>query len=93
MRVAVVDAAGQRHSASLPFAGADHVVIARCPDCGQAPCRVRGTGITHHDHDTYYARAVALCCRAAIGGMETKVETIFGIKEDEAVLNGRPRVY
>lgn len=69
-----------------------HVTIEKCPLCGAVPGKVRGTGITSHDHDTYRADAVTLCCDRPIGQMRTKVDTIFGIDEDEAVC-ARARVY
>lgn len=94
MKIVVVDGVtGARHAATVPFAGADHCAIDRCPRCDVAPCKVGGTGITHHNHDTYFAGAVALCCRERIGTIETTVDTLFGIDEDNAVLHGRPRVY
>ncbi len=91
MRVTVIDADDQRHHAAIAENG-QFVTIERCPACRAESPQIRGTGITHHDHDTYYARAVAACCGAAMR-METMVSTIFGIEEDNAVLHGRPRVY
>lgn len=59
------------------------------------PVEVRGpdhaTGKDHTagvDGDAECAR-----CRAVVGRMAVRFETIFGAEEDEAVLNGRPRVY
>lgn len=57
------------------------------------PLPVKPGGAMRHDHDTYYADAIALCCLRRVGSMEQRVETMFGIDEDEAVLNGRCRVY
>ena len=73
--------------------GGGAVVVPTCPSCGADAARVRGLGVTHHDHDAYYAAARALCCGEVIGTMEAKVDTIFGIDEDERVLRGRCRVY
>lgn len=60
-----------------------------CPaieaDGAPLPLKVGGTGIKHHNHDTFFADAVALCCKKKIGTIETKVSTLFGIEEDEAV--------
>lgn len=85
---------GKSHTARLPFTGADHVTIAACPGsgCKEVPAKVAGSGISHHDHDTYHAPARTLCCGAR-GELRTTVSTIFGIEEDEAVLGGRTRVY
>jgi hypothetical protein len=84
----------QRLAARHPYADADHVLVdVACPSCAYAaPLKVRGASSTH-DHDTHRASAIALCCDATIGTMEVKVDTLFGIEEDRAVLNGRCRVY
>jgi hypothetical protein len=83
----------------------NHVTIPRCPFCGAEPGRVRGDGNVDHDHgygahyDTYRVRAIAQCCTdetriVDLGEMHVKVDTMFGIDEDEAVLvHGRARVY
>lgn len=100
MKISIVLNSGVRVAAKRPD-GADFVLILKCPNpkCNAAPCRVRGDGVRHHDHDTYYVRAIALCCTdqtqiVDIGGMRVKMDTLFGIVEDEAVLTyGRPRVY
>ncbi|TMQ09574.1 MAG: hypothetical protein E6J90_14075 [Deltaproteobacteria bacterium] len=91
MKVVVIDAGDRQHVATIAECG-EYVTIAACPSCHAAQPQIRGTGITHHDHNTYYARAVAQCCGAALR-METRVDTIFGIEEDERVLRGRARVY
>jgi len=83
----------KRHTAKLPYDGAAHVEIEACPACREAPAKVAGEGVSHHDHDTYYAPARTLCCGAR-GELRTTVSTVFGIEEDEAVLlRGRARVY
>jgi hypothetical protein len=91
VRVVIIDVNDRRHVATVGECG-EYVTIAACLSCHTARPQIRGAGITHHDHDTYYARAVARCCGAALR-METRVDTIFGIDEDERVLRGRPRVY
>jgi hypothetical protein len=58
--------------------------------CGSS--RVQGRDM-HHDHDTHYATAHCAECGARVGRLAAKVDTIFGIDEDDRVLNGRPRVY
>lgn len=100
MRISIVLNNGTRVAAKHPD-GTGFVLIPKCPNpkCNAAPCRVMGDGRVRHDHDTYYVRAIALCCTdqtqiVDIGEMQTKVETFFGIEEDEAVLvHGRARVY
>jgi hypothetical protein len=91
VRVTVIDTDDRRHVAAIAENG-EFVTIARCPSCRAEHPAIRGTGITRHDHDTYYAGAIAACCGAHLR-MQTTVSTIFGIDEDRAVLKGRPRVY
>lgn len=90
MKVTVIDSATNvRHRATV--AGNR---IERCPVCGAEPGEVAGIrGTQSHDHDTYRAEAATICCDTRIGTIEVRVSTVFGIHEDEAVLNGRPRVY
>lgn len=95
MKITLVSA-GRRLHAELPYYGADYVLVPQlqqCPGCHDA-LKVKGLVATvHHDHDTYYADAVCISCKHAVGELQTQVSTIFGIEEDEAVLNGRARVY
>lgn len=70
-------------------------VDAPCPACGApAPFKVAGDHRRIHSHDTYAAEARALCCNARVGVLKAKIETLFGLEEDAAVLvHGRARVY
>lgn len=86
----------KRFECTLSYNGADYV-IARgldiCPLC-KADLKVAGRkGTMRNDHDTYYAEAGCLSCGGTLGELQTQVSTVFGIDEDEAVLNGRARVY
>lgn len=102
MKITIVLSDGSRKPAHLPYDGATHVVCSiDCPH-GCAPVvvagiknllKISGTGINRTSHDCYFADAVALCCKKRIGTIETKVETIFGIEEDERVMSGPWRVY
>ncbi len=92
MKITVRLSDGQVIEATCPFEGSQAVdTNATCPRCSE-PLRVFG-GETAHDHDTYSAPAHCLACRNAIGTIRVRVSTLFGIDEDDAVLNGRPRVY
>ena len=92
MKVTIVDSeTGKRHRARVAASG-KHAEIEACPRCGATPGVIQGTGITHHNHDTYFAPAVATCCDAPIGTIETRVDTFFGIDEDNAA-QARCRVY
>lgn len=65
-----------------------------CPGCGATPFLVHGEGLTRHTTDTYRANGRAKCCGDAVGYLYAKVDTLFGIEEDDAVLRfGRARVY
>ncbi len=79
----------RRVDATLPYDGCYHVTVDEpCPSCEhESPLKLRGRG-EYHSHDTYHATAVALCCGVAVGKLEVKVNTLFGIEEDRAVLNG-----
>ena len=61
----------------------------RCK-CGDN--RVSGSEM-RRGHDEYVAVARCYGCKAFCGTLYAKVDTIFGIEEDDAVLNGRARVY
>jgi deoxycytidylate deaminase len=86
---------GSKAQATLPYDGADHVVTTLpCPHCKAEPLKARVDGSVQRAHDTYTtATTVTLCCEKKLGPMVAKVSTIFGIEEDERVLNGRCRVY
>jgi hypothetical protein len=92
-----VEIDGFRHLARAPHAEADHVVLVgvpKCPKCKhEAPVKVAGAHKRIESHDTYAADATLLCCKQRVGAMRVKVDTIFGIEEDERVLNGPWRVY
>jgi len=70
-----------------------------CPYCGASPFRVGGTGkhIAAGDegHDTYVARAkcASAACGREVGVLVARVDTIFGLEEDERVTAGPWRVY
>jgi len=95
MKITLVTDSGERLSMREPYPDAGHVVPSKdidtpCPHCElplQARCPVFTTG-----HDTMRGRAVC-ACGEGVGTLTVKVETIFGIEEDNRVLNGRCRVY
>ena len=60
--------------------------------CACDATRVRGIDPTH-DYDTYTSQAICVGCGAHRGKLRVKVDTLFGIDEDNAVLHGRCRVY
>lgn len=83
-------------TAKVPYEGCEHVIAeTKCPECGAAPLKVRGV----HSHrvsdrnDAVEGRAQTLCCREDVGRILVTVDTLFGLEEDERVLNGPWRVY
>jgi len=76
----------------LPYDGAAFVEFdAPCSGCGSKA--VAGGAPSIESHDTYRAQAACCGCRAACGVLRVQVSTLFGIEEDNRVLNGRCRVY
>lgn len=86
---------GARIPARLDGPEDRHVVVPEftCPLCGERTARVHGNGGHIAGHDEYQATAHCSICLGQIGELRVKVETIFGLEEDHAVLNGRARVY
>ncbi len=68
-----------------------------CVECGMSPMHVAGTGMHFASgkdrHDTYEAIACCTQCRVRVGTLRVRMNTLFGIEEDERVLNGRCRVF
>jgi hypothetical protein len=61
--------------------------------CGCGATGIAGKGKRIATRDTYEADAFCVGCGEQVGVLRAKVETIFGLEEDEAVLNGRWKVY
>ena len=85
---------GGTRAAKRPYEKADHVVVTgACPHCGVEPFKAKGRGVSSKDHDSYYAEADCVDCGKFVGTIRAKMDTLFGIEEDERVLSGRYRVY
>lgn len=85
---------GSVRQVPTPADGATSVhVPGKCPSCGASEFRVSGGEQSIDGHDTYAAPARCLDCHARVGQLRVKVNTLFGLEEDERVLNGRARVY
>lgn len=65
----------------------------RCREAAPAGLCVRGDGRRVESRDTFVANASAVPCGCAVGVLRVRVSTIFGLEEDEVVLNGPWRVY
>jgi hypothetical protein len=65
-----------------------------CPSCGANPYLIFG-GNKHISKDdlAYESDGYCTSCQAYVGTIRLEVETLFGLREDEAVLKGRCRVY
>lgn len=89
-----VSVKGKTHSATRPFPKADHVVLTiPCPFCGVEPMKARGVGGMVKSHDSYRSDAITTCCGKPLDWIKATFDTIFGLEEDERVLNGPWRVY
>ena len=82
---------GKRMTAKLPHPQCTYVEVPIACTCGSN--KVRGIGIHETTHDTYVADARCCGCDKPSGTIRATVSTIFGIAEDDRVLNGRVRVY
>lgn len=64
-----------------------------CP-CGEKTWRISGGQSQISDDDrAYEASARSLCCNRIVGVLRVEMDTLFGLREDQAVLSGRCRVY
>ena len=73
--------------------GRGAIADGECPHCEAYPFSVGGHGQHIHSHDTYAADASCIACGERVGVMYARVDTLFGLEEDEAIANGRARVY
>lgn len=66
-----------------------------CHVCGVVPFKVRGHEQHPSDDDrAIEAVAMSLCCGRDVGTLRVETDTLFGVREDQAVLgHGRARVY
>ena len=83
---------GKPHHAYLPYHEAPCAEVEDWT-CACGHNRVRGTGKSIDGRDEYVAAAVCNACSAPAGELRVTMNTIFGLEEDEDVLNGRCRVY
>jgi hypothetical protein len=66
--------------------------------CGAEPMLVHGAGKiicpdSKHRHDTYMADAVCVKCDGHVGILYAKMDTLFGLEEDERVMSMAVKVY
>lgn len=87
---------GKRVLAKLPHPEADHVRIEGepCPKCSAKPWGAVGAGRRPSKDDrAWEADGHCTECKAHIGIIRVETNTLFGVREDQAVLQGRCRVY
>lgn len=84
---------GKRIDLTLPFPGAKYVVGQPSTCCIEEETAVYSREKVIDSHDTYAGTALCARCHKPVGKLRVRVSTIFGIEEDEEVLNGRCRVY
>ena len=78
--------------ARLPYNGCPWVEVDYpCSGCGAF--RIAGSKPHVEEDSKITATAVCLGCRAPCGTLVVSTETLFGLEEDDRMLNGRPRVY
>ena len=84
-----------RRRCRLQAPDADHATAeGRCPTCRAEPFRVQGTGKRiAADDRAYEADAVCLACTQFIGTLRVEVNTLFGLREDEAVFRSGVKIY
>ena len=93
MKTTLVMADG-RHKVVTPYEGAAYANVpdVDCPHC-KKPLQVQGTGKHIDSYDTYAATAICTACEKAVGKLEVKVNTLFGLEEDERVFSMGVKIY
>ena len=74
----------------------DHALVLdfTCPHRGCKDVGVQGSGKRPSADDrAWEADGYSTCCKKHLGLIRAEVNTLFGVREDQAVLQGRCRVY
>jgi hypothetical protein len=99
MKITVTDNEGRVHKAKKPYEDANFVETEMtCPHCGEENIKVAGTGKIidpERRHDTYRADAVhySTDCNKSVGVLRVKIDSFFGLEEDERIANMGIRIY
>lgn len=64
----------------------------KCPDCHE-PLVVSGGNKRVGAFDTYHSDAVCTKCNKHVGTLKLKVDTLFGIEEDQRVFSMGIKIY
>jgi hypothetical protein len=86
----------ERWPLEVAFREADHATCPghACPRCGSEAFGVNGSNKRPSEDDrAWEADGYSTCCNAFVGTIRLEVSTLFGVREDRAVLGGRCCVY
>ena len=85
---------GKKHRVKPPYEGAAYANVPDqdCPHCAK-PLQVQGTGKRIASRDTYAANAICTSCEKPVGELQVKVNTLFGLEEDERVFSMGVKIY
>ena len=86
---------GPARKAKLPYTDADYCVVdGECPYCKAMPFHAAGVkGTMVKGHATLTSDAGCIGCKVVTGKLVVKVNTLFGIEEDERVMRSGVRIY
>lgn len=86
---------GPARAFAAPPAGSSAADVGgACPHCGTMPLRARGVGPQILGDRRYESAAHCADCDAHVGTLVATPATLFGIREDRAVIeHGRARIY
>lgn len=95
MKLFLILKSGPRRKLTLPHQQADHALVeGACPKCGSIDFGVQGKNMRPAEDDrAHEADGYSTCCQKLVGTIRAEMDTLFGVREDEAVLHGRCRVY
>ena len=79
--------------ATKPYDDASFVRIPCCPSCKAEPADIHAKKSKWIDEETLEGEAFCIHCKKSIGILQVTMQTLFGLEEDNRVLNGRCRVY
>ena len=85
---------GKTFKVKQPYEGASYANVpdAKCPHCSEELV-IQGTGKHIASYDTYAAMAICVKCEKPVGEIQAKVNTLFGLEEDERVFSMGVKIY
>lgn len=73
--------------------GSYGIFAGSCPACGAKPFKAQGNGRRERDDRDIVADGFCVDCGKPVGLIVVETNTLFGLKEDRRVLQGRIRIY